>query len=368
VVQGDGVEVELSGGAPGPEGSRCSGAEAPLRAGELPPQALSWRVTRLGELSILPDRAALVAMLEERARLVSLPEPALPTIYKRRPLDEQLLPDLLEELRQRVKPGSLPGLLTLHLRGLHRARWSGWGSEWEMALIFTRYLQQLRLPAAAMLLRPADSGPAELLSPLAWERAVVWTRYNGQELWLDPACRACAPGELRPELWGAAALGRGPERVPPAPSAPSRHWGRDAQGRPVERLSGAEALRLRLELLELPAEERAGALERRGGARLVAHEGLAEQGQPIRLTWASGSGPLLDLPTLPEGQRELVHMERWGQRALPAPPGLVLPELALPPGYGLALAEGELRLEWPGPVLQRSELARFLEVAGAAGL
>jgi hypothetical protein len=47
---------------------------------------------------------------------------------------------------------------------------------------------------------------------------------------------------------------------------------------------------------------------------------------------------------------------------------MVLPELALPPGYGLALAEGELRLEWPGPVLRRSELARFLEAVRAAGL
>jgi hypothetical protein len=111
-------------------------------------------------------------------------------------------------------------------------------------------------------------------------------RDDGSDLWLDPACAVCAPGELRPVLWAADALSEGVERLPEPPEGrlvETVEVQPDGNQHFVVEYMGTAALALRLDLLDEPANARIAFLEERHGGTVTSHQGLGERGGSIRL-------------------------------------------------------------------------------------
>jgi hypothetical protein len=177
-------------------------------------------------------------------------------------------------------------------------------SPWEAALLLTRRLRQLKLAAEPVLLR---TGPAtDPAVPFGWDAALVELPTAEGLLRYDPACRSCAPQELHPRLWGAAALGQPAGAPGLALPAGRADWALEGSGRErtlVAALIGPPALLLRERLAALPPADRQAAVEAAvGGLKLREHAGIEVPGAPVRLVFAApaGRGPV-PLPQLDGG-------------------------------------------------------------------
>lgn len=257
----------------------------------IPPHA-GWWVTAVHGQPLLANRVALVDAVDRTALAASVPEPGLPARIRMRSGDPDMIPEIQALVREQVRHGEMAGTRSLQPRRLTHARASTHATEWELALITARYLRQIRLDAVPIPVRPVHIGPSDPGMPAGFDHAVVRVRLatptaDGTDtLWLDPACAVCAPGELRPFLWGADTLS---DVLPTLPDAPA--------GQRIERIevtpdgnehvtvtySGTAALSLRLGLLDLPADTRLAALDQQHGGKISKHTGLGDQGAPIEL-------------------------------------------------------------------------------------
>ncbi len=308
-----------------------------------------WWVTAIHGQPILSDRNALLEVVARTALSASVPEPGLPARIRLRSGEEEMIPEIQDLLRSQVRVGGRPGQRSLQARRLLDVRKATFGSEWELALMTARYLRQLRLDALPIPVRPAHIAPADPGMPAGFTHAVVRVRMaDGADLWIDPACAVCAPGELRPPLWGADALAEGIERIPEPP-----------EGRRVETVvvqpdgnvqfaveySGTAALDLRLALLEAPTNRRIAYLEGQLAGTLSKHSGLTERGVPIRLEGTRQGvldpPPPQDRLDVPTGEYTRV---RWrGERIheVRVPKGVS--DVLLPPAMEAEVAGMELR-------------------------
>ncbi|MCK6505523.1 hypothetical protein L6R53_19360 [Myxococcota bacterium] len=333
-------EVRLAVVAPGPvalDGASQRGLAPASPDAALAPTA-RWRLSRLGDLPILPDPVAAEQAAAWLAIRASIPEPALYEELRGRRQDPTVLVDLLALHHDRLRVGSLPGQAPLEPRRLLKVRRSGWGTPWELALVLTRQLQQLKLDARPFAARPAELGPGDPASLVGWPLALVRLRAGGQELWIDPTCPTCAPGELRPLFDGARLLSSTGEALP---ALPASTWRREVSPRDDGQelrvsLAGPLAVELRAELGAVPADERPAWLARRfggAGARLVEHRGLAERGEGVDLRlWAPAGSDLP--PPLPAASAD-------------GAPGLLLPAAGTwTERRVLPVAEGQADARW----------------------
>jgi hypothetical protein len=275
---------------------------------------VTWRLRAIGERPVLADRAATLDLLALRALRASMPEPALPLEYKHRKDGEDLVPPVLSLVRQRLVPGRVLGQSPLQTRLLVDALQSGWGTDWEQALLLTRYLRQLKLDALPVAVRPAAFGDADPAAPIGYASAVVRVGQGDETFWLAPACQLCGPGELPPELGGARALSRALDHLPPqVPGRLDVVQRRD--GTATVTLEGAAALGLRRHIRQAPLDERYDAILewlRAPGATLTTHTGLAARGEAITLQvqlpagWSRPLGPALPRPALEGPPRVLL--------------------------------------------------------------
>jgi len=270
-----------------------------------------WWIEAWGEQPLITDRARVLASLNARFNRRSLPEPGLPMRLRNRLAGWELAAELPDVLRERAVVAPLPGGDPLWPRRLHKARGTGVVSPVEAALITRLYAMQAKLDATWVLTRAqgAPQGP-ELCAP-TYTHMLVKLTYQGETRWLDPACEACAPFQVRPELLGQPALGRGVDRTPePVPGA----FVLAVDGTRVGwHLEGPAALELRIWLRSLPVEGRAQALAERmagPGATLQAVAGAKERGVPITASAIAAD-----------------------EDAMPDPAQVLLPE----------------RITWPGP-------------------
>ncbi len=274
------------------EGTQAAAAEG------IAPRA-GWWVTAVHGQPVLADRDAVVSAVARTALSASVPEPGLPARIRLRSGEETMIPDIQSLVREQMRAGLAPGQRSLQPRRLLDARKSTHGSEWELALVTARYLRQLRLDALPIPVRPPTMVPADPSMPAGFDFAVVRVRLaDGSDLWLDPSCPVCAPGELRPFLWSGQTLSEAIEQLPAAPL-----------GRKVETitisadgtetvdllLEGTAALQMRLDLLQHPSTERIAALEGLLDGKLDSHTGLAGRGEPIQLV-ATRTGVLDPVP------------------------------------------------------------------------
>ena len=251
-----------------------------------------WWVTAVHGQPLLADRAALVSAVARSAIQASVPEPGLPSRIRLRAGEVEMIPVIQDLVRDQIRPDTSRSTRSLQPRKLLQARRSTWGTEWEIALITARYLRQLKLDAVPVPVRPTGVVPADGGMPTGFDHAVVQVQIAGdnpsvpETLWLDPACAVCAPGELRPFLWGADALAAPLSSLPSAPAGEQIEVVEVTAGgtETVEvQLRGTAALQLRLELLAIPASERVAALDARFRGHVTHHEGLADPGSPIRI-------------------------------------------------------------------------------------
>jgi hypothetical protein len=261
----------------------------------VPAYTLAWRVSSANGSPVIPSRDALITQVEQGGLAASLPEPGVGLDFKGRKNDAAVIPELLAKVRNQVATGTLADAHPLKPRKLMAVRRSRWASPWEQSLLLVRYLGQLKIPAQPIPVRPRAAGFIEPAVPVGYDQAVVRVDIDGERLWLDPACPVCAVGELRPELWGGQVLAAGMDRLPDPPVA-ERTRATDLRGTPrtTLELAGAEALRLRLALADVPLSDRAAAVPQllgMDGAELIAHEGITERGAPIRLDLRSATPP-----------------------------------------------------------------------------
>lgn len=193
-----------------------------------------WRVVRVGPEPVVSDAELYARGLDWRFARVSLPEPAVP-VRLASLLDPTFPLQLLSQGDPRTEmealflvvralvDARLPGTDPLRPRPLNRAWKSGWVSAVERGLVLQRFLAQEKIPAA-WVLTGIDADPVTLTG---YDHVLVVAEVAGERVWLDPACRACAPGEWTPDLGGRPALG-GADRVPRRPGALVRRQEGDA--------------------------------------------------------------------------------------------------------------------------------------------
>lgn len=265
----------------------------------------AWLLAMAQDRPVLPARQALIKALDHRFRAAALPEPSVPNRLRGRTPSWELAAELRGALYERVAPATWP-TDPLWPRKLQRARRSGVLTPLEGALTVWLYARQLGLEAQWALVRPAHQGPGAPTSPSGYTEALVRLTLDGEARWMDPACRVCAPFELRPELEGASAIGQGlTQTPPPTPGRWAVEMGED-EVRWV--LEGPAALELRRWLITFPAPQRPRALAERmagPGAELTGVSGVTEPGQPITAVARRGQGlgadPLALPPTREDG-------------------------------------------------------------------
>jgi hypothetical protein len=251
----------------------------------------TWALTSLHGTDVLPGREALVAGLGWRFFVASLPEPGAPLALRGRPRDLALANALLPELWKRaVVVPELPGD-PLHPLKLRRALRSRLVTPLEAALVLAAWARQLGLDAVAIPVAPLGV-PAGAVGAAGFEDALVRVVVGSELLWLDPACRACGPGEIRPELGGTPVLG------PDGPAIASGTSRVRVDGDLVDwALTGAAALELRLDLEGVASERRGAWLAERlagHGASLLSASGIPDAGSDIELRVRCGAGPVYD--------------------------------------------------------------------------
>ena len=166
-----------------------------------------------------PVEAVAIEEVETAAKLVSIPEPGLGLRFKGRQVDDQLVKDVLSLVQEQVQNGARVGGHPLKARPLMDVRRSGWATPWEQALLLSRYLGQMKLDARAFPVRPAAMGRAVVGAPEGYTHAVVRVETGGHSFWLDPACRACTPGEITPGLWGGQVFSSTRDALPAEPQS-----------------------------------------------------------------------------------------------------------------------------------------------------
>ena len=232
-----------------------------------------------------------LAEVEAAARFTSIPEPGLGIGYKGRRGGIELAGEIIDLVQEQVQNGRLPAGHPLKPRQLMEVRRSGWATPWEQALLLTRYLGQLRIPASAYPVRPAASGLSVSGSPEGYVGAVVSAGEGADMIWLDPSCRVCGVGEISPELWGGRVFSSDLDKLPSAPEG-SVDVALKGGGSLQVSITGVAALRLRRWLLVVPAKQRGALLAEMfggAGAELEEHSGFPDLGQPISMSiWVAG--------------------------------------------------------------------------------
>ncbi len=309
-----------------PPGATAQAVTVDLPAGRVAttsprPDLLTWRVVTLDGVPVLPDATAAEQLVARLAVQASIPEPGLGAALKGRKKEASAVPDVLDALRDRMHPGQLPGQPLLAPRKLSRARRSHWGTPWELAVVLTRYLQQLKLDAVPLPVRPVELGPPDPAAVAGWPAAVVRVQLpEGGVTWIDPSCGSCAPGQLRSHLDGAPALSPVVSALPPLPAST---WLREVSAdQVVVTIEGPLAVDLREQLLAVPAARRAAHLAATlvaPGASLLEHEGLATNTGSMRLVFGRPDGrlvPPLDVAAQAGEQVRLVRGSFIERRAL----------------------------------------------------
>ncbi len=171
-----------------------------------------WRVGRTvdGE-EVVPDQATFQAGLDYRFAGLSLPEPAVPVRLKGMRDKAALLDALYDEVWS-LTDARMAQADPLTPRQLNRAWRSGWATGVERGLILQRMLVQEKI-RAQVVLTGADP------DPVTWtglEVALVHAQLDGADLWLDPSCAVCDPGQISTRWMGQWALGE----AAPIPRAP----------------------------------------------------------------------------------------------------------------------------------------------------
>jgi hypothetical protein len=264
-----------------------------------------WALVGVRDEVVLPDRDALIRALDRRFKSAALPEPGLPPELRGAPTDRSTLEALRPLLAARAPTLPPDRADPLFVRPLQQARKSGALTPSEAAAITWLYARQLRFDAHWAFVRPAPSEtlPAdapEPLSPAGYVAPLVVVALPDGEVWLDPACGACGPFELRPELEGARALSPSGRVRTPAPTPGALRVEVEADTVTLE-ASGPPALRLREALAGVPVADRAAALAARvggPGAALREVTGIDTGGAPVRVVTTRGDGPVPD-PTAP---------------------------------------------------------------------
>lgn len=292
----------------------------------------AWFLAGIRDQAIIPARKALVRGLERRWRSAAIPEPGLPNELRGRAATPGTAAELPQSLADRVEVMDW-GADPLFVRRLVKARKTGGLTPTEAAVFAWLYAEQARIDATWALVRPATEGPGGDASPAGFDAMLVRLDFGGGDVrWLDPACAACAPFEVRPELLGATALGEGIDRTPPPePGRWTAVWGPDWVR---WELTGPAALELRRWLGSLPIQDRFDALAARmagPGAELVEAKGLDpdDASRPAELTQDG------------DAQRswaDTVVVSARGGSGVRADP------LQLPP----AAPDGSTWLDWPG--------------------
>jgi hypothetical protein len=245
------------------------------------PGRVSVLIHQLGTFEVVNDALREVY---DAAKMVSIPEPGLGLQYKGRIGGIEMADEILALVREQVQNGQLTNVHPLKPRPLMKVRKSGWATPWEQALLLTRYLGQLKIPATAYPVRPSSAGVVLDGTPDGYVDAVVQAGTGENAIWIDPSCRVCAVGEIDPDLW------QGQVFSPHLTALPKGHGGevisRMVDGQLVVDIRGDAAVRLRIWLMPLPPSQRGSlAAEMFGGpgATLEEHRGFPDLGEPIRL-------------------------------------------------------------------------------------
>jgi len=238
----------------------------------------------LSRLDGKPVEKRALREVHEAAKIVSMPEPGLGLIYKGRVGGLEMADEILELVREQVQNGGIVGAHPLKARLLMKVRKSGWATPWEQALLLTRYLGQLKIPATAYPVRPYADGAAVDGAPDGYVDAVVRAGVGDEAVWIDPSCRVCAVGEIDAGLWGGQVFEVCLKHLPVG--VRGQISSRVEDGKLRVELNGSAALRLRIWLLPVASSDRgalAAELFAGPGASLVEHEGFSDLGEPIRL-------------------------------------------------------------------------------------
>lgn len=322
--------VQLPDGALPPAWAETIAASAPLtrqytaaKKDLEAPTPVLWRLASVDGRPVLADRNAAEQAVAWLAVRASMPEPSLPNELRGLLHDPEEPPSgtlsaITEMLAEQVHPGSLPGSRSLFPRPLMKVRRSGWANPWEQALVLARTLRQLKFDALPVPARPRALGEPDEASLADWPLAIVVVRHAKGAVVLDPRCRTCAPGQLRPELDGAWLLSPG---VSALPALPPSTLVRAVEGEELSvRVEGPLALALREQMAARRPEERPDFLARLlvgDDATLASHEGLAQAEASIRLRFraAKATVPLADLALLAGPARgRFVHIDQGGIR------------------------------------------------------
>jgi len=324
---------------------------APRSSDDLPGGEGGWNLSQVGDRPVTPSRDALLDEVAFYAILASMPEPGVPLRLKNRTRDDAVMTDVLDLLRRRVQPGELPAISPLRPRKLLKVRRSGWGTSWELALYASRLLRQLKADAVPIPLRPASLGPLGHATPEAFPEAIVRLDVEGEVRWVDPGCRQCALGEVRPELFGGLLLDEESTRVPWFEAGQVEVALDASTGARTARLRGWPALELRQGLLAVPVPERAAAVAAAvGGTALISQEGIASRGEPIEVVAAASLPDLLTpLTPLPDAAKAGADMVWLGA---PLSHEVTVSEVTA------RLPVGVVRVEAPGLSWTRSVEAR----------
>lgn len=166
----------------------------------------SWRLARLpgvdgAPVELLTSRARLLQELQQRRRVASYPEPAVPAPLRRAPRTWELVEAARAALPERMAIAALD-VPPDQLRPLLRARRSGLATEHEAALVLRGWLDQLDIVSEVELLCPTEPK----ITPVHCAHAVLRVTLDGETRVLDPACPSCAAGTQRPELQGTITL------------------------------------------------------------------------------------------------------------------------------------------------------------------
>jgi len=249
-----------------------------------------WRVATAGADKVVPDAATFLAGLDWRFARLSLPEPAVPVAIRDRLNRPNLLQELLAEVRT-LRDGGLPGADPLRPRQLNGAWRSGWATPVERALVLHRFLGQEKF-RAGWVLTGAEADPVSLTG---YDTMLVVARVGEDDVWVDPSCTVCAPGEVGTRWLGRPALGAipgGGESVPRATGLLTRALTLKGDAFQAHfTATGAAALWLRERIVGVEPALRAGRLgDALGmpGAALVASAGLGDAGAAVTVTL---SGP-----------------------------------------------------------------------------
>lgn len=118
--------------------------------------------------------------------------------------DQEALGELSAWVQRNLAPRA--SLDQQHLRPLSEVVASGYGGKLERALVLYSLLEQRLIPDLSLVVIPPEEEGAltervATYSSTRWGDFLVRAVIGGQDIYLDPSCVGCAPGELSPRLW-----------------------------------------------------------------------------------------------------------------------------------------------------------------------